>query len=80
MIKNLTTRQRKAIKTHLVHGDIKRIAEKLSLSTSTIHSFFNGRSNNPAILAELLNLLKKHDENSTFFESRLPKKQSKKAQ
>ena len=63
MIKNLTTIQRKAIKAHLVHGDIKRIAEKLNLSTSTIHSFFNGRSNNPVILTELLNLLRKYAKN-----------------
>ena len=80
MIKNLTIKQRKAIKTYLVHGDIKRIAEKLNLSTSTIHSFFNGRSNNPAILAELLNILRKHDENSTFFVSHLVKKPSKRLQ
>lgn len=80
MIKNLTIKQRKAIKTHLVHGDIKRIAEKLNLSTSTIHSFFNGRSNNPAILGELLNLLRKYDENSSSFMSHLVKKQSKRVQ
>ena len=63
MINNLTTRQRKAIKAHLVHGDIKRIAVKLNLSISTIHSFFNGRSNNPEILEELLKLLRKYAKN-----------------
>ena len=63
MIKNLTTRQRKAIKTHLVHGDIKRIAKKLNLSNSAIHGFFNGTSNNPEILDELLKLTRKYAKN-----------------
>tara|TARA_B100000035_G_C20898940_1_gene508471 strand:+ start:120 stop:353 length:234 start_codon:yes stop_codon:yes gene_type:complete len=63
MIKDLTVEKRKAIKKYLVYGDLKRIAKKLNLSNSTIHSFFNGKSNNPEILDELLKLLEKYAKN-----------------
>ena len=61
MIKDLSIKERKAIKKHLVHGDLKRVANKLNLSNSAIHGFFNGKSNNPEILNELLKLLKKQN-------------------
>ena len=63
MIKDLSIKERKAIKKHLVHGDLKRVANKLNLSNSAIHGFFNGKSNNPEILDELLKLLKKYAKN-----------------
>lgn len=63
MIKNLSKEERKAIKKYLVHGDIKRIAKKLNLSNSAIHGFFNGTSNNPEILDELLKLTRKYAKN-----------------
>ena len=63
MIKNLSIEERKAIKKYLVHGDIKRIAKKLNLSNSAIHGFFNGTSNNPEILDELLKLTRKYAKN-----------------
>jgi len=63
MIKNLSIEERKAIKKYLVHGDIKRIAKKLNLSNSAIHGFFNGKSNNPEILDELLKLIRKYAKN-----------------
>ena len=63
MIKNLSIKERKAIKKYLVHGDIKRIAKKLNLSNSAIHGFFNGPSNNPEILDELLKLTRKYAKN-----------------
>ena len=44
-IKSLTIKQRKGLKKHLVHGDLKRVAKKLNLSNSAIHGFFNGKSN-----------------------------------
>ena len=56
MIKDLSIKERKAIKKYLVHGDIKKIAKKLNISNSAIHGFFNGTSNNPEILDELLKL------------------------
>ena len=63
MIKDLSIEERKAIKKHLVHGDLKRVAKKLNLSNSAIHGFFNGKSNNPKILDELLKLLRKYAKN-----------------
>ena len=63
MIKNLSIEERKAIKKYLVHGDIKRIAKKLNLSNSAVHGFFNGASNNPEILDELLKLTRKYAKN-----------------
>ena len=60
MIKDLSIKERKAIKKYLVHGDLKRVAKKLNLSNSAIHGFFNGKSNNPEILDELLKLLRKY--------------------
>ena len=63
MINDLSIKERKAIKKHLVHGDLKRVANKLNLSNSAIHGFFNGKSNNPEILDELLKLLKKYAKN-----------------
>ena len=62
-IKSLTIEQRKGLKKHLVHGDLKRVAKKLNLSNSAIHGFFNGKSNNPEILDELLKLLRKYAKN-----------------
>ena len=50
-------------KRYLVHGDLKRVAKKLNLSNSAIHGFFNGKSNNPEILDELLKLLRKYAKN-----------------
>ncbi len=63
MIKDLSIEERKAIKRYLVHGDLKRVAKKLNLSNSAIHGFFNGKSNNPEILDELLKLLRKYAKN-----------------
>ena len=63
MIKDLSIKERKAIKKYLVHGDLKRVAKKLNLSNSSIHGFFNGKSNNPEILDELLKLLRKYAKN-----------------
>ena len=63
MIKDLSIEERKAIKRYLVHGDLKRVAIKLNLSNSAIHGFFNGKSNNPEILDELLKLLRKYAKN-----------------
>ena len=63
MIKDLSIKERKAIKKHLVHGDLKRVAKKLNLSNSAIHGFFNGKSNNPEILDELLKILRKYEKN-----------------
>ena len=63
MIKDLSIKERKAIKKYLVHGDLKRVAKKLNLSNSAIHGFFNGKSNNPEILDELLKLLRKYAKN-----------------
>ena len=63
MIKDLSIKERKAIKKYLVHGDIKKIAKKLNISNSAIHGFFNGTSNNPEILDELLKLIRKYAKN-----------------
>ena len=63
MIKDLTVEKTKAIKKYLVYGDLKRIAKKLNLSNSAVHGFFNGTSNNPEILDELLKLTRKHAKN-----------------
>ena len=63
MIKDLSIKERKAIKKYLVHGDLKRVAKKLNISNSAIHGFFNGKSNNPEILDELLKLLRKYAKN-----------------
>ena len=63
MIKDLSINERKAMKKYLVHGDLKRVAKKLKLSNSAIHSFFNCKSNNPEILDEILKLLRKYDKN-----------------
>ena len=73
MIKDLSIEERKAIKKHLVHGDLKRVAKKLNLSNSAIHSFFNGKSNNPEILDELLKLLRKHEKNRVYIDTILGK-------
>ena len=69
MIKNLSIKERKAIKKYLVHGDIKRIAKKLNLSNSAVHGFFNGTSNNPEILDELLKLARKYAKNRVFIDT-----------
>ena len=73
MIKNLSIEERKAIKKHLVHGDIKRIAVKLNISNSAIHGFFNGTSNNPEILDELLKLTRKYAKNRVYIDTILGK-------
>ena len=73
MIKDLSVKDRKAMKKHLVHGDIKRIAKKLNLSNSAIHGFFNGTSNNPEILDELLKLTRKYAENRVYIDTILGK-------
>ena len=77
MIKNLSIKERKAIKKYLVHGDIKRIAKKLNLSNSAVHGFFNGASNNPEILDELLRLLRKYAKNRGDVDTILGKINSK---
>ena len=73
MIKNLSIEERKAIKKHLVYGDLKRVAKKLNLSNSAIHSFFNGKSNNPEILDELLKLTRKYVKNRGYIDTILGK-------
>ena len=73
MIKDLSVKERKAMKKHLVHGDIKRIAKKLNLSNSAIHGFFNGTSNNPEILDELLKLTRKYAKNRVYIDTILGK-------
>ena len=73
MIKDLSIEDRKAIKKHLVHGDLKRVAKKLNLSNSAIHGFFNGKSNNPEILDELLKLLRKYAKNRGYIDTILGK-------
>ena len=76
-IKSLTIEQRKGLKKHLVHGDLKRVANKLNLSNSAIHGFFNGKSNNLEILDELLKLLKKYAKNRGDIDSILGKNEAK---
>ena len=73
MIKDLSTEERKAIKKYLVHGDLKKVAKKLNLSNSAIHGFFNGKSNNPEILDELLKLLRKYAKNRAHVDTILGK-------
>ena len=43
--------------------NIEKIAKKLNLSNSAIHGFFNGKSNNPEILDELLKFIRKYAKN-----------------
>ena len=76
-IKSLTVEQRKGLKKHLVYGDLKRVAKKLNLSNSAIHGFFNGKSNNPEILDELLKLLRKYEKNRKDVDTVLGKKEAK---